>query len=164
MLTLAISRCTTRVLAVFTRTGSDYDRLAATPAFTDGVVGLYHLVNRNDWTDLATVADYAAQVSALCGEEYIAVDNGGWCSPRYDIVRLPRVGDKVSQTYNGDYYPCGEIVKIGKNHARVTTSDGTVFTRRLHGAGALANSARWCVTGSGFTLVRGHRDERNPSF
>ncbi|NDA79220.1 MAG: hypothetical protein EBY07_15895, partial [Actinobacteria bacterium] len=56
-------------------------------------------------------------------ETFIAIDNGGSRWPRFDVQALPKVGDKVSYAFNGDYYPDGEITKIsGKDHRVITTS------------------------------------------
>lgn len=113
--------------------------------------------DRNDWKSFDQVVVAAALVSKFTGETYLAVDNGEWVRPRYDIVAAPKVGVLVSYGFNGDYYPCGEVVKVGKNCKIVTTSTGKVFYRRkLRGS--------WIMKGGTWSLVQGHRDERNPSY
>lgn len=102
------------------------------------------------------VDDFAVQISKLKGEEWIPIDRGDWCSPRFDVIRAPKVGDKVSYTFNGDYYPCGEITRISANLRRITTSDGTVFYRKKQ-------SGQWLRDGM-WAMVAGHRSEKNFSF
>ena len=92
------------------------------------------------------------------GEAYLAVDNGQNVSPRFDVIRAPRVGAPVSMAFNGDYYPCGTIEKIGgSNFKTIYTTDGTKFNRRRQ-------TGTWVRKGGTFCMVAGHRDERNPSF
>lgn len=103
--------------------------------------------------------NYDTETEALAATTgtQIVVDNGPHVSPRFSVIEPPKVGDKVSYGFNGDYYPDGEIVKIsGKNLRIVTTSTGSKFWRR-------GNSGRWVMNGT-WSLVPGHRSERNPSF
>jgi hypothetical protein len=66
------------------------------------------------------------------------------------------MGDEVSYAFNGDYTPCGVVVKITKGF-RITTSTGRVFNRSKKSAG-------WMMVGGTYRLVGGHISERNPSF
>lgn len=85
----------------------------------------------------------------------IVVDAGPWVSPRFSTIEPPRVGEPVSYGFNGDYYPDGYIVKVGKNYRTVTTSTGARYWRRRE-------TASWVKTGGTWSLVKGHRKERNP--
>ena len=87
---------------------------------------------------------------------FLAYDDGEYTSHRFGIVEPPKVGDDVSYGFNGDYYPCGKIVRITKGF-RITTSDGDVFNRRKQ-------SSRWVKVGGTWSLVKGIVNERNPSF
>ena len=99
----------------------------------------------------------AKKLTAMTGVVYLGYDNSEYSSPRYGVMEAPKVGDKVSCAFNGDYYPAGEIVKITKGW-RVTTSDGTVFNRYKK------IRAGWVQVGGTWSMVAGHIDERNPSF
>jgi hypothetical protein len=107
---------------------------------------------RNDWKTF----DKAAEVADVLGTEYIATDAGPNVSPRYDVIKLPKVGDKVSKAFNGDSYPCGVIVKISKTLKAITTDGGDVFYR-VRQTGSWRNQGTW-------SLVPGHVSKLNPSF
>jgi hypothetical protein len=96
---------------------------------------------------------HAEEVSESTGETYIPVDHGKYRSPRYEVTRAPHVGDEVSRSINGDYYPCGVITKISPTMKKVTTSDGSVFYR-------YKETGSWRK--SNFWMVHGHIDRRNP--
>lgn len=99
----------------------------------------------------------AKSASECTGKTYLAIDSGPWTSPRYDVIEAMTVGEPVSYGFNGDYYPDGEIVKIGKNHRIITTSTGARYYRRkLTGV--------WLKTGGTWALVSGHRNDKNPEF
>ena len=125
-----------------------------------------HVEDRNDWKtfDHANVA--AIRAEQFMGKPYIAVDRGDHVHPRFDVIAAPQVGDDVSQSFNGDSYPCGKIVSISPSMGRIETSDGTVFTRRKPGRGSSVDrSALWIVKGSScFSMIPGHHDRRNPHF
>lgn len=122
-------------------------------------------ISRHDITSFEQAEQIAAQATALEArmidyarrKTYIAVDNGEWCSPRYEVVEAPKVGNKVSRCINGDYYPDGEIVKVsGQNSRIVTTSTGRkYYRRRLSGA--------W-VADKYYSMVSGHVSRLNPEF
>ena len=79
--------------------------------------------SRWDWKSFAEVEAIAKGANALNdGNHYLPVDGGAWISPRYDIVIAPKVGDKVSYGFNGDYYPDGTIAKMSKSFKRVVSS------------------------------------------
>lgn len=108
----------------------------------------------------------AERLSEYTGLDFFATDRGPHVHPRYDIVERPAVGHQVSKAFNGDYYPCGEIVKVSESGDRVTTSTGEVFTRRkTHSSVPVKRSAVWKVKGSDtFSMVRGYINQRNPQF
>lgn len=109
-----------------------------------------------DWNTFEEVARVALSATIFSGEAYIPVDNGEWVSPRYDVIKAPAVGDKVSYAFNGDFYPDGEIVKISASGKVITTSSGKKYYRSGLTA-SWKNSKVW-------SLVQGHHDERNPHF
>lgn len=110
---------------------------------------------RADWKTFERAAEIAAQLTEATGERWIATDAGAGTSPRFDIAKVPTVGEKVSRTFNGDTYPCGEIASISKTLKKIVTTDGTVFYRkRLTGA--------W--SDGTFYMCAGHVHEQNPSF
>lgn len=99
----------------------------------------------------------AEEQTKATGQEWLSCDRGSHVWPRYCIVQTPAVGDKVSYGFNGDYYPDGEIVRVSGGNLTVTTSGGHRYYRR-------GNSPTWIQAGGTWSLVSGHRDERNPSF
>jgi len=111
--------------------------------------------SRWDWNSFETVEKIAADLTEATGTLYLATDAGEWVSPRYDIVEAPKVGDKVSYSFNGDTYPDGEIVKITANNRFVWTSTGKKYLRKKLTGG-------WYNHGWG--LICGHRYEQNPHF
>lgn len=112
---------------------------------------------RWDWKSFDEVERLSRYLTAMTGKTYLPVDHGPHTGPRFDVMEAPKVGDQVSRGFNGDYYPCGTIVRITKNWM-VITSEGRKFNRRR-------NTAAWVEVGGGpFCLVPGHRDERNPHF
>lgn len=113
-----------------------------------------------NWTsrwDFKTFADatrIAHSATQNLGTQFVPVDNGPGVSPRYDVAQVPKVGEKVSYSFNGDSYPDGEIVKVSKT-LQITTSTGNVYRRRKM-------TGSWLRTGGTWWLVRGHINERNP--
>lgn len=121
--------------------------------------------NRHDWKTLEQARKAARDTTACMYVVYLVGDRGAQCHPRYDIMRAPQVGDNVSEAFNGDSYPTGVIVEISKNYHKITTSDGSIFTRRKGAANSILDSARWCKQGgSTFTLRQGHTHKQNPEF
>lgn len=107
--------------------------------------------------------DIAEQMAAKCnalkdGETYIATDAGSGCSPRYDVQRVPKVGEAVSKGFNGDYYPCGKIVSVGTGSKMIIKTDtGAVFYRRRTSGG-------WLMQGGTWWLVLGTHNDKNREF
>lgn len=115
------------------------------------------LCNRNDWKTMLDAELIAAALNDTVKENrYLATDAGPHVSPRYDVIELPRVGDKVSYAFNGDSYPCGEIVSISKSLKVIVTSEGKKFYRRRQ-TGSWINNGTW-------SLVPGHISKWNPEF
>lgn len=112
--------------------------------------------NRNDWKSFDRVAEVAAQLTTSTGKLFMPTDAGEHCSPRYDVIEAPALGDKVSYAFNGDSYPDGTIVKVSANNRFVFTSTGNKYGRkRLTG--------RWARNNT-WTLIPGHHFEQNPHF
>lgn len=137
------------------------DRKANEQALCDGIPGVpgtCTLQNRNDWDSFATVTKIAAELTdAYEGNRvFLPTDAGPSCSPRFDIVEAPKVGDKVSYAFNGDCYPDGVVTKISANYRFIYTDCGHKYLRRKQTGG-------W-VRGGTWSLVSGHHFEQNPSF
>ena len=107
--------------------------------------------------DLASAEAKANQLTEETGEQHIAYKSTYLFDP-FIAVRLPQIGDEVSMGFNGDYYPRGTITRISKTYSKITTSVGTVFSR------VGPNSWKQGGKKGAFSLVHGHRDERNPHF
>lgn len=119
---------------------------------------------RCDWRTY----EAASEVAAALGDKYQATDAGPYTSPRYDVIELPQVGDKVSYAFNGDSYPCGVIKSISKGPGfrRIVagpdfTGADRVFTRR-HQKGKPTGGA-WVNEGT-WSMVPGHVEKRNQEF
>jgi len=147
--------------------------LLDTPDNLDTVAGVFpasdrsqdpkRLVNRSHFQTLdeaQRVAAAASRLGALGHERgvidvYLAIDEGPSHSPRYDVVRAPRVGDPVSMRFNGDTYPDGTIVRVSASYRRITTQN-TVYAR-------VGQSGSWVHRGKLYVgqeapwfLVEGH--------
>lgn len=113
-------------------------------------------VCRLDFATLEQAANVATMASAYTTQLHIAIDKGSNVSPRFDVIRCPQVGDKVSQGFNGDYYPDGEIVSISSTLKVIKTSLGSKYYRK-------GNSGVWKM-GNTWSLVQGHHNDRNPEI
>ena len=120
--------------------------------------------NRNDWKTMAA----AEEVAAALGHEYIATDAGPYVSPRYDVIRLPFLGDPVSYSFNGDSYPCGHVERISSaegGYRRLAAvernADGNVIRRHIFWRRGRTGS--WVKDGT-WSLTAGHVSTRNPEF
>lgn len=128
--------------------------------------------SRWDWKTYEAAADVAAKLNAdaktdgLVDAEghilfYLATDAGPHQSPRYDVIQAPSLGTFVSKSFNGDSYPIGKIVKIGKNFSRIyvgresNPDDVLCFYRR-------GLSGRWILKGGTWGMNQGRHNERNP--
>lgn len=109
-----------------------------------------------DWTSLDEVQRLARYVTAMTGDVYLGVDKGDHISPRFNVVKAPKVGEKVSRMFNGDAYPAGEIVKITKGW-QITTSTGKKFRQ-------VKQTGSWREVRGPFWLIAGHVYEKNPHF
>lgn len=106
-----------------------------------------------DWASFDQVTAIAAKLTELTGKTYLPTDSGHG-HYRFGMTQAPMIGDEVSYTFNGDYYPCGKIEKISKTYY-ITVSGGKVFRRHQ-------KTSSWLH--HGWTLIKGHRSEQNPSF
>lgn len=105
---------------------------------------------------LEEATTYAAAEEAKAGRPWIPTDSGPHVHPRFSAIEVPRVGDEVSYTFNGDYYPDGTVTRVSKSLV-ITTSEGHRYYRK----GA---SGTWKQTGGTWSLIRGHVSERNREF
>jgi hypothetical protein len=137
--------------------------------------GIYRTAqSRWDWKTFEAAAEVAAKLNTdaaaagLVDAEghtlfYLATDAGPHQSPRYDVIQAPSLGTFVSKSFNGDSYPIGKIVKIGKDFSRIyverasNPEDILCFYRRKL-------SGRWILKGGTWGLIEGHHNERNPHF
>ncbi len=87
----------------------------------------HNVQSRWDWSTL----ERATEVCNMLDQElYMVTDSGAGCSPRFDIIKKPRVGDEVSYAFNGDSRPDGEIAKISKTMKMITTTTGSKYYRK----------------------------------
>lgn len=112
--------------------------------------------NRSDWQSFEEVELIADQVTRITGKRFIPTDSGEYVSPRYDVIECPTVGDDVSYTFNGDYYPGGKITSISKSLKVIRTSEGRTFYRRKR-------TGAWLYHGI-WSLVPGTIRRWNPEF
>ena len=120
----------------------------------------------SDMKSFEEAEQIAEACTKLTGETYLAFDNGAGTSHRYGIMVPPKVGDDVSYGFNGDYYPCGKVVRITPGW-RIYTED-TSLPKGAHRQQCMFNRVRktsgWKMKGGTWGLVKGIVDERNPSF
>lgn len=98
----------------------------------------------------------ADELTEFSGNKYLGVDRGAHTSPRYSVVEVPQIGEFVSYGFNGDYYPDDVVVRISASYRTVTTASGRRYHRRRL-TGSWVNNGIW-------SMVKGHHNERNPSF
>ena len=118
---------------------------------------------KNDFKSFAEVENVASVLNNIMndGLVYLAFDNGSGTSRRYGVMIPPKVGDDVSYCFNGDYYPCGKVIRITKGW-RIYTSDdtklqGSMFNRK-------GQTSNWVMKGGTWSLVKGIVNRSNPSF
>ena len=111
--------------------------------------------SRWDWddSDIEVVEKLAEQVSEFTGEKYVVTLTG--CRPQYDIIKMPMVGDDISYSFNGDTRPCGQIARVSQTGKLITSTEGHKFYRAGEQSGCWVMNKTW-------SMLRGHRDERNP--
>ena len=109
----------------------------------------------NRWRSFEEAQDIAEQATQLTGDLFLACDRSECVSPRYVVVRAPRVGDAASYAFNGDSYPDGVITHVTEATCRVVKTDtGSTYYRRKCGAG-------WTKKGGTWSLVSGHVSSLN---
>jgi hypothetical protein len=115
-------------------------------------------LNRNDIDSFMLAQVIADAATEFSGQRYIATDAGGFTSSRYDAKLAPAVGDEVSMGFNGDYYPVGKIIAIGKELKQIKVDGhlGVITFRRLRISGSWQHK--------GFSLVPGVISKWNPEF
>ena len=110
-------------------------------------------VNLEDIADKDTAENVAKLINEFNGnDQYHATTSYG----NFKVTKKPAVGDEVSRAFNGDYRPCGEIVKISKTSKKITTSTGHIFWRQ-------GNSSRWLFSNT-YSMVYGHHTETTKEF
>lgn len=113
-------------------------------------------ISRHDFKDMAFAESIAAQMSTLTDVRYIATDAGDSVRPRFDVIKAPTVGDKISYTFNGDSYSDGMIESISASMKVIVSSTGNKYYRkRLTG--------NWKLNKT-WSMIPGHHNDRNPSF
>lgn len=112
---------------------------------------------RNDWETYADAERAAEDATAFMGELHIATETPGrW--PRFDVIAAPKVGDLVSEAFNGDSTPVGTIARVSPTLATIWTEEGDKFTRRGN-----KRSGVWKRAGQDtYTMTKGHVHKRNP--
>lgn len=91
-----------------------------------------------------------------CNDGQIVIKSAGYLNP-WTVMDIPKVGDEVSMTFNGDCYPCGTIARISPTLKVITTTDGKKFYRKGDDSGC------WKYSGT-FSLTPGHISRLNPEF
>ena len=112
---------------------------------------------RTSWNTLEDAQFAADFATVFMDVPFLAIDNGEYVHPRYDIIMAPQIGDEVSYSFNGDTYPAGKIVTISKTMKRITTDEGVIFYGN-------PETGTWKRTGGTFFLVKGRIKELNPCF
>lgn len=116
--------------------------------------------DHHDWKkfeDAEVVAKFATEEMGI---HMMASDAGEWVSPRFSIFCPPKVGQEVSQGFNGDYHHVGKIVRITPNWMVVVEdAEGNVtkFNRRK-------STAVWKPIGGYGSMVHGVVNRYNPEF
>lgn len=109
-------------------------------------------ISIRDISSLEQAEAIAAQMSTLTNEQWLAGGEGR----NFNVIVAPKIGDKVSRSFNGDSYPEGEIIRITPTW-RIVTSTGTKFSRRQ-------NSCSWKPVNGYGSMIAGHVYEQNPHF
>ena len=102
----------------------------------------------------AFLKDLSVDLNKLTGSQWIVTSTRDLS--RNEIIETPKLGDKVSYGGNGDYYPCGKIVKITPS-LRLVTDTGAKFSRILR-------SGAWKHTNGFGHLVAGHISQLSQEF
>lgn len=112
---------------------------------------------KNRFKTMTEAQDRAELLTNQTGEHHVAYESN-YSINRFIAQRLPQVGDDASMGFNGDYYPCGKIVRISPTYNRITTSNGVAFTR--------VGPCSWVRGGKRgtFSLIQGVINRRNPEF
>lgn len=111
----------------------------------------------NRFENMGDAELHAANLEKATGKKHHAYLSSYAFAP-YVTAQLPDIGDAVSMSFNGDTYPCGTIEKISPTYARITTSEGKMFTR--------VSANCWKLGGKhgAFSLVQGTIHQLNPEF
>ena len=138
-----------------------------TPAFTkifkdDGEEVVFdNVIRQCDFETFVQAEAAAKKLTEVMGRLYIPTTNGEeGRRARYEVVEVPAVGDEVSRGFNGDYYPCGKIVRVTKA-LTVIAEDENGFQSRFR---RVKQTGSWKLENMPYYLVFGRVDERSPHF
>lgn len=115
-------------------------------------------------------AEYRAELlSAEFDKPVWAVDRGSNVRPRFATIEGFKIGDYVSKGYNGDIYPVGRIIGMsGLGHPvtgfRIITVQTPDMREIKFWRRRTSDSWKEGNADGTFGLVKGVRDQRNPSF
>ena len=107
-------------------------------------------ISRLDFTSMYEATQVAHMASAYTRVLHIAVEHGRG----FDVVRCPQVGDDISQSFNGDAYPDGQITSISLTMRVIQTSTGSKYYR-------VGKTNSW-LKHKTWSLVNGQPSEQNP--
>ena len=65
--------------------------------------------SNHEWKTFEEVDTIAKWATEKYSKEFLGIDDGEWCWPRYGIIEAPAVGDDVSRGMNSDYYYVGKV-------------------------------------------------------
>lgn len=102
------------------------------------------IISRHELQSDAHATWIADQLTTVTGIQFLAVDAGENVFPRFDIIKAPTVGDDVSMTYKGDFFPVGKIVSISPTARVITTTAGKRFYRK-HKTGSWIYDGTWSL-------------------
>lgn len=70
-----------------------------------------------------------AKYHTTSGNPCVVVERSRSVRPRYAVIRLPKVGEKVFYIFNGDKYPEGTVKSISPSLKVITTSKNRKYYR-----------------------------------
>lgn len=103
------------------------------------------------------VEQRVTELREATGKNYILTDAGEHCTPRFDIMEAPQVGDFVSYGFNGDCYPDGTIVRISASLKVITLDTGSTYYRK-------GETGCWKKKGGTWSMVKGNVHKQNREF
>lgn len=113
-------------------------------------------ISSRDLKSMEDAVQISAELESFTNRRYLPVDAGAGVYPRFRVIQAPKIGDKVSRSFNGDTYPCGEIIRITPSW-QIRTSSGVKFLRYRETGG-------WREACGSFFMIYGDLYEQNPHF